>query len=49
MDEPEELHMGAGRKTKAAHHEEIREQIEQENFKRIQLSKKEKKAIKKQY
>lgn len=49
MDEPEELHMGAGRKTKAAKHEEIREQIEQENFKRVQLSKKEKKALKKQY
>eukprot|EP00352_Strombidinopsis_acuminata_P005810 CAMPEP_0176364542 /NCGR_PEP_ID=MMETSP0126-20121128/19861_1 /TAXON_ID=141414 ORGANISM="Strombidinopsis acuminatum, Strain SPMC142" /NCGR_SAMPLE_ID=MMETSP0126 /ASSEMBLY_ACC=CAM_ASM_000229 /LENGTH=101 /DNA_ID=CAMNT_0017721221 /DNA_START=715 /DNA_END=1020 /DNA_ORIENTATION=+ len=49
MDEPEELHMGAGKKTKAAKHEEIREQIEQENFKRVILSKKDKKALKKQY
>lgn len=49
MDEPEELHMGAGRKTKAAQNEEIREQIEQENFRRINLSKKEKRALKQQY
>ena len=44
-DEPEEIFMGAGKKTKADKYEEMIEEHEMENFKRIQMTKKEKKAM----
>ena len=45
-DEPEEVYMGAGKKSKASKYEDLIEEQEMENFKRVQLTKKEKKALK---
>ena len=45
-DEPEEVYMGAGKKSKASKYEDLLEEQEMENFKRVQLTKKEKKALK---
>lgn len=44
-DEPEEVHMGLGRKTKTSKYEDAIEKIEQEQFKRVQMTKKEVRAI----
>lgn len=46
-DEPEEVFMGASKKTKANKHEDMVEEMEMENFKRFQISKKEKNLMKK--
>jgi len=46
MDEPEEIHMGVGRKTKASKYEDMLEDMEVENFRRFSHTKKEKKAMK---
>ena len=47
-DEPEEVFMGASRKTKTAKYEDALEEQELDNFKRVQRTKKELRAIKKQ-
>ena len=44
-DEPEEVYMGAGKKTKTSKYEDMLEEQEMENFRRVQMSKKEKKAL----
>ena len=44
-DEPEEVYMGAGKRSKANKYAELVEANEVENFKRYQLTNKEKKAI----
>lgn len=44
-DEPEEVHMGLGRKTKTSKYEDALEQLEQSQFKRVQMTKKEMRAI----
>ena len=45
-DEPEEVFMGAGKKTKTSRYEDAIEELEQSQFKRVQMTKKELKAIK---
>jgi hypothetical protein len=47
-DEPEEVFMGASRKTKTAKYEDAIEAMEMENFKRQQMTKKETRKLKKQ-
>jgi hypothetical protein len=47
-DEPEEVFMGASRKTKTAKYEDAIEAMEMENFKRTQMTKKETRKLKKQ-
>ena len=47
-DEPEEVFMGASRKTKTATYEDAIEAMEMENFKRTQMTKKETRKLKKQ-
>lgn len=42
LDEPEEIHMGVGRRTKTAKYEEAVEEFEKDNFKRVSMTKKEK-------
>ena len=44
-DEPEEVYMGAGKKTKTSKYEDMLEEQEMESFRRVQMSKKEKKAL----
>jgi len=44
-DEPEEVFMGAGKKTKTSKFEDAIEELEQSQFKRISMTKKEMKAI----
>ncbi len=45
-DEPEEVYMGLGRKTKTSKYEDALEELEQSQFKRVQMTKKELRAIK---
>ncbi len=45
MDEPEEIQMGAYRKTKTSKFEDAIEELEQSQFKRISMSKKDQKAL----
>lgn len=45
MDEPEEIHMAVGKKTKSSKYEDMLEDMEMDNFKRVSLTKKEKKAM----
>lgn len=44
-DEPEEIFMGINKKTKADKYEDMIEEAEMENFRRMQMTKKEKKAM----
>ena len=46
MDEPEEIFMGASRKTKTSKFEDAIEEMEQTNFKRVVMTKKEKQGLK---
>jgi len=45
LDEPEEIFMGAGKKTKTSKYEDMIEQHEQDNFKRVSMSKKDKQKL----
>lgn len=44
-DEPEEVYMGAGRRSKTNKYSEMIEQDEMDNFRRVAMTKKEKKAL----
>ena len=44
-DEPEEIFMGANKKSKASKYEDMIEEQEMESFRRIQMTKKQKKAL----
>lgn len=46
MEEPEELHLGLKRKTKFAREQDELEELELNNFKRLALTKKEQKKLK---
>lgn len=46
MEEPEEVFMGASRKTKTSKFEDAIEELEQSQFKRVTMTKKEKTALK---
>ena len=45
-EEPEEVHMGLGKKTKTSKYEDSLEELEQSQFKRVSMTKKEARAIK---
>jgi hypothetical protein len=44
-DEPEEVYMGVNKRSKANKYAEMVEEDEMENFRRVSMTKKEKKAI----